>query len=124
MISKNIGELEARLGARLLNHTTRQMSLTALDASHLPRPEPGRGRSRFVTRSISGHATTTMHQHYSTVSGDEVRSGLAKVVDLLGFAQQRARAGESGDPSGDRNQEAPGAVAPEASEATRIACEN
>lgn len=33
----------------------------------------------FVTRAISGHATTTMHQHYSTVSGEEVRSGLAKV---------------------------------------------
>jgi integrase len=74
----------------------------------------------FVTRAISGHATTTMHQHYSTVSGDEVRSGLAKVVDLLGFAQ-RTRGAESGDRSGDRNKEAPGAVAPEASEAIVIA---
>jgi hypothetical protein len=37
----------------------------------------------FVVRAISGHATTTMQEHYSSVSGDEVRSGLGKVVALI-----------------------------------------
>jgi hypothetical protein len=27
----------------------------------------------FVTRAISGHATTVMHEHYSSVAADEVR---------------------------------------------------
>ncbi len=37
----------------------------------------------FVVRAISGHATTTMQEHYSSVSGDEVRPGLGKVVALI-----------------------------------------
>jgi hypothetical protein len=35
----------------------------------------------FVVRVISGHATTSMQEHDSSVSGDEVRTGLAKVID-------------------------------------------
>ena len=35
-----------------------------------------------VTRSISGHLTEGMQRHYSTVSGDEQRRALAKVIDL------------------------------------------
>jgi hypothetical protein len=31
----------------------------------------------FVTMAISGHATSVMHEHYSTVAPDEVRDGLA-----------------------------------------------
>jgi hypothetical protein len=31
----------------------------------------------FVARSISGHATLDMHQHYSSVSALKVRDGLA-----------------------------------------------
>jgi integrase len=40
----------------------------------------------FVVRAISGHATTSMQEHYSSVSGDEVRSGLGKVIALAGIA--------------------------------------
>ena len=40
----------------------------------------------FVVRAISGHATTSMQEHYSSVSGDEVRKGLAKVLVLAGLA--------------------------------------
>jgi integrase len=40
----------------------------------------------FVVRAISGHATSSMQQHYSSVSGDEVRKGLAKVLVLAGLA--------------------------------------
>lgn len=35
-----------------------------------------------VTRAISGHATPELQRHYSTVSGDEMRAGLAKVIDI------------------------------------------
>lgn len=62
----------------------------------------------FVVRSISGHATAAMQQHYSTVGGEEVRRGLAKVISLAGFVRTRAAGGEvrgdaahSGDSSGD-----------------------
>jgi hypothetical protein len=40
----------------------------------------------FVVRAISGHATTNMQEHYSSVSGDEVWKGLAKVLVLAGLA--------------------------------------
>jgi integrase len=49
-----------------------------------------------VTRSISGHLTEGMQRHYSTVSGDEQRRALAKVIDLttrLRGAPQRGHEG-------------------------------
>lgn len=52
----------------------------------------------FVARAISGHATVEMQEHYSTVGGEEVRAGLAKVISLAGFRQERV---ESGDRGGD-----------------------
>lgn len=36
----------------------------------------------IVTRAISGHATPEMQRHYSTVRDDEIRAGLAKVIDI------------------------------------------
>lgn len=55
----------------------------------------------LVVRAISGHASAEMQQHYSTVAGEEVRAGLAKVISLAGFTQ--ARKAEGGDPkSGDQ----------------------
>ena len=36
----------------------------------------------IVTRAISGHATPEMQRHYSTVAGEEVRAGMAKVIDI------------------------------------------
>jgi hypothetical protein len=44
----------------------------------------------FVVRAISGHATTSMQEHYSSVSGDEVRNGLAKVIALAGIGKEPA----------------------------------
>jgi integrase len=38
-----------------------------------------------VTRAVSGHATEAMQRHYSTVNADEVRDGIAKVIELAGF---------------------------------------
>jgi hypothetical protein len=46
--------------------------------------------SDVVTRSISGHATPEMQRHCSTVSGDEMRAGLAKVIDIATGRERRA----------------------------------
>lgn len=43
-----------------------------------------------VTRAISGHATETMQRLYSTVGDDEVRAGLAKVIDIATGRERRA----------------------------------
>ncbi len=45
----------------------------------------------LVTRSISGHATERMQQHYSTVHGDEQRQSIAKVTDLMTARAARFR---------------------------------
>jgi integrase len=37
----------------------------------------------IVTRSISGHATSRMHEHYSTVAPVEQRESIGKVIDLV-----------------------------------------
>jgi len=46
--------------------------------------------SDIATRSVSGHATEEMQRHYSTVSADEQRAGLAKVIDLAFEREKRA----------------------------------
>ncbi len=43
--------------------------------------------SDVVTRAVSGHATEAMQRRYSTVSPDEMRSSLARVVSLAKFRQ-------------------------------------
>lgn len=60
----------------------------------------------FVVRSISGHKTVEMHEHYSSVSALEVRDGLAKVVSLLAFKAERGRPNVvgSGDAGGDAEE--------------------
>ena len=37
----------------------------------------------LITRSISGHLTERMQDHYSTVQSDEQRTSIAKVIDLF-----------------------------------------
>ena len=44
-----------------------------------------------VTRSISGHLTTGMQEHYSSPAEAEQRAGLAKVVDLAGAREAMQR---------------------------------
>jgi integrase len=57
----------------------------------------------FVVKAISGHATTSMQERYSSVSGEEVRTGLAKVIALAGLTSTAAPANDSeaGTPSAD-----------------------
>lgn len=40
------------------------------------------GVANVVTRAISGHATASMQEHYSTARQHEVTAGLAKIIDL------------------------------------------
>lgn len=46
----------------------------------------------LVTRSISGHLTETMKDHYSTVQPTEQRAAIAKVIDLAGVREARGGA--------------------------------
>jgi integrase len=43
----------------------------------------------IVTRSISGHLTERMQDHYSTVSGSEQRASIAKVIALMTPAEAK-----------------------------------
>lgn len=52
----------------------------------------------IVTRSVSGHSTEAMQHHYSTVSGQEQRDGLAKVIVLAKFREVAGLGGPSGSP--------------------------
>ena len=50
-----------------------------------------------VTRSISGHLTSRMQDHYSTPAAEEKREGIARVIEL---ARHRASFASTADPSG------------------------
>ena len=57
----------------------------------------------LVTRSISGHQTQQMQQHYSTVNGVEQREALGKVVSLFGGqngGQKPAAGGQKNERAG------------------------
>jgi integrase len=58
----------------------------------------------FVVRAISGHATTTMQEHYSSVSGNEVRSGLARVIALAGITTGSGYAGGYAQPPSETSE--------------------
>lgn len=52
----------------------------------------------IVTRSISGHLTEQMQDHYSTVRGPEQREGISRVVDLMRPRTDDASGAPSGAP--------------------------
>jgi integrase len=72
---------EMKLGFRF---TARGMRRTFQDMARLARLES------IVTRSISGHATEAMQQHYSTVQSTEQREGIAQVIQLFGKPESTA----------------------------------
>jgi integrase len=57
-----------------------------------------------VTRSISGHLTEGMQRHYSTVSGEEQRQALAKVIDLTRVQASREARRGGGQQSGQQGR--------------------
>ena len=100
--SRAAAEVSARVSARLRGRKSKPIREIAKEAkigkTLTPRfmrrtfQDLGRAASvhDFVVRAISGHATTTMQEHYSSVSGDEVRRGLAKVIALAGMTNARS----------------------------------
>ena len=52
------------------------------------------GVSQVVSMALSGHLTERMRERYSTVSGEEMRQSIAKVVQVAGL--QLSMAGKSG----------------------------
>ena len=50
----------------------------------------------IVTRSISGHLTEEMQNHYSTVRGPEQREGISRVVDLMTAPSEAPSGTQSG----------------------------
>ncbi len=53
-----------------------------------------------ITRSISGHLTERMQQHYSTVNSEEQRESIARVISLMDARDERAAASGMQTPSG------------------------
>jgi hypothetical protein len=53
-----------------------------------------------VTRAVSGHSMEAMQRQYSTVNGEQMRRGLARVVSLAGFMQAIAKSGQKKVSSG------------------------
>lgn len=51
----------------------------------------------IVARSISGHVTKEMGEHYSTVSSGEQRAALAKVIELFGRPPHQAGGEDGGE---------------------------
>jgi len=49
----------------------------------------------LVTRSISGHATTKMQEHYSTVRDGEQREAMAKIIDIATARPKATKAARS-----------------------------
>jgi hypothetical protein len=66
-----------------------------------------------VTRAVSGHATESMQRHYSTVSADEMRHNLAKVVSLAGLRDALGHTGGGAIGGAPREMQPSGANATE-----------
>jgi len=66
----------------------------------------------FVVRAISGHATVAMQDLYSTVDGEEVRAGLAKVISLAGFKRAHPPSGDAGGDANPKDETAGGDDSP------------
>jgi integrase len=93
VLQKPFTEVAAELG--LTKHVTpRALRRTFNDLARAAQVQD------VVTRSISGHLTEGMQRHYSTVSGDEQRQALAKVIDLT-----RVAAGRGPRPGGGQHAE-------------------
>ena len=77
VLKKPFAAVRALMGLRK-KVTPRAMRRTFNDLARQARVEA------IVTRSISGHLTTEMQEHYSTVSPDEQRAAVGTVLRLVG----------------------------------------
>ncbi len=76
MLNKPFAQVSDEMGLGY-NFTQRGMRRTFNDLARAAKVE------QLITKSISGHATDRMVEHYSTVSGAEQRESIAKVVGLF-----------------------------------------
>jgi hypothetical protein len=60
----------------------------------------------IVTRSISGHQTDRMREHYSTGTPEEQRRSIGNVVQLFGSRPGPRQSGEGHRASGEDTQKA------------------
>jgi len=60
----------------------------------------------LVTKSISGHQTDRMREHYSTVTPDEQRRSISNVVSLFGPVKSGEGSGEGHPASGEDSSKA------------------
>lgn len=60
----------------------------------------------IVTRSISGHETERMQNHYSTVHANEQREAISRVIRLFGGVASGEHSGEHAPRSGEQNEKA------------------
>jgi integrase len=80
--------VEIAKGAKIKKHlTARFMRRTFQDLGRQAQVHD------FVVRAISGHSTMAMQERYSSVAGEEVRAGLAKVISLAGFGGSQVQEG-------------------------------
>ena len=82
--------------------TPRGMRRTFNDLMRLARVEA------VVTKSISGHQTDRMREHYSTVTPDEQRRSISNVVNLFGPRKSGEGSGEGARESGEGDPKALG----------------
>ncbi len=82
--------------------TPRGMRRTFNDLMRLAKVEA------VVTKSISGHQTDRMREHYSTVTPDEQRRSIGNVVSLFGPSKSGEGSGEGTPASGEGQQKARG----------------
>jgi integrase len=61
------------------------------------------GVDAIVTRSLTGHVTEKMREHYSTIGLDEKRAAVVNVHRLVARVGTVADSGRGGDAGGDRN---------------------
>jgi hypothetical protein len=78
-------------------------------ADSLPTRRPDRAAlpqktEAIVTKSISGHQTDRMREHYSTVTPEEQRRSIGNVVQLFGARKSGEGSGEGDRQSGEEPQ--------------------
>lgn len=80
------------------NFTPRGMRRTFNDLARVANVEA------LVTKSISGHLTDQMREHYSTVSPDEQRASIGRLLRLVKGAEGAAANGEGSPPHEEAEQ--------------------
>ena len=93
MLNKPFAEVAAEMDLGFV-FTQRGMRRTFNDLARHARVQS------IVTRSISGHLTERMQDHYSTVASDEQREGIARVITLFGETPKPGGAPSGAPPAG------------------------